>query len=87
MCTHKHVAIFLHNECDLYSLIGQIARRTTGADLGVMQMHLELLEVEPSFGLVGIEIVEEVAREKPERVKFQVRREKNGRRRFLIDHT
>jgi hypothetical protein len=61
------------------------ARAST--DLCVMQMHLEFLEVEPSFGLVGIEIVEEVAREETERVKLQVRRQKDGRRRFLIDYT
>ena len=67
-------------------LIGQIAC-TARADLCVVQMHLEFLEVEPSLGLVGIEIVEEVAREEPERVKLQVRREKDGRRRFLIDYT
>ena len=75
--------------------LGEV-RRTDGrcasgsnreSHLSVVKMHFELLEVEPAFGLVGIEIVEEVAREKAERVKFQVRREKNGRRRFLIDHT
>ena len=55
--------------------------------LSVVKMHFELLEVEPAFGLVGIEIVKEVSREEAERVEFEIGSEENRRGRLLIDYT
>ena len=35
-----------------------------------MKMHFEFLEVQPTLGFVGIEIVEEISREEAERMEF-----------------
>ena len=79
------MAVFIFYKCRC-TRNGKKVKELVVAYLGVVQRHLELVEVEPVPGFFRAEVVVEVASSEPKRMELAVRVEQKRGRRLVIDY-